>query len=185
MNDLMKFEGTMTSKDIATFVDKRHDNVVRDIEDEMDKLGEKGKLIFEVSYYKHEGQHKKYKMYKLNIKGVLQLAARYDANVRYQLIEKVFESKSIIQIDASKAKSIPESITRFVNDCLEYSDKHIASVKLYDNYIIYCIKNKLEFSSKYVFLRIFKQSFPQFIYDKNCRVDNKRVRGYKNLKSID
>jgi phage regulator Rha-like protein len=77
------------SKDIAEWTGKRHDNVLADIEDEINKLGEVGNLIFQLSSYKPVSAIKEYKMYKLNKKGVQQIAARYDAKVRYQIIDRM------------------------------------------------------------------------------------------------
>jgi hypothetical protein len=65
-------------------------------------LGELGKLIFEVSSYKLDSNTKSYKMYKLSYKGILQIAARYDAKVRYKLIEIVDKTRK-------KQKALPQN----------------------------------------------------------------------------
>ena len=86
---LLETKGTMTSLEIAEITGKEHYNVLRDIRDEIDKLGtERGQLIFEESYYINE-QNKQQPMYIANVQGILQLGARYSADVRYRLIEKV------------------------------------------------------------------------------------------------
>ena len=95
MNDLkvLQAKGTMTSLEIAEITEKEHYNILRDIRDEIDKLGtERGQLIFEESYYINE-QNKQQPMYIANIQGILQLGARYSADVRYRLIEKVTKKK--------------------------------------------------------------------------------------------
>ena len=95
MNDLkiLQAKGTMTSLEIAEITGKEHYNILRDIRDEIDKLGtERGQLIFEESYYINE-QNKQQPMYIANIQGILQLGARYSADVRYRLIEKVTKKK--------------------------------------------------------------------------------------------
>lgn len=52
MNELIKIENTMTSREVAEITGKRHDNILADIRDETDKLGvEIGRNIFEPSYY--------------------------------------------------------------------------------------------------------------------------------------
>jgi len=54
MNELIKVvddEIFADSRMIAEHFGKRHDNVVRDIKDELEKLGELGQLIFEESSY--------------------------------------------------------------------------------------------------------------------------------------
>jgi Rha family phage regulatory protein len=58
-----------TSKDIAEWTGKEHKNVLRDIEDEANKLGEIGKLIFELSEYK-DSSGKSNKMYNLTYDGI-------------------------------------------------------------------------------------------------------------------
>ena len=91
MNDLkiLQAKRTMTSLEIAEITGKEHYNILRDIRDEIDKLGtQRGQLIFEESYYINE-QNKQQPMYIANIQGILQLGARYSADARYRLIEKV------------------------------------------------------------------------------------------------
>ena len=92
---LLETKGTMTSLEIAEITGKEHYNVLRDIRDEIDKLGtERGQLIFEESYYINE-QNKKQPMYVANVQGILQLGARYSADVRYKLIEKVTKKETV------------------------------------------------------------------------------------------
>jgi len=98
MNELIKVingEVTLDSRVIAEHFDKRHDNVLKDIKDEMDKLesgGLDGALIFEVSSYTSE-QNKNLLSYTMSEEGALQLAARYDAVARRKLIIKIKELK--------------------------------------------------------------------------------------------
>ena len=97
MNDLqiLQAKGTMTSREIAEITGKTHDKILRDIRDEISKIGiERGQTIFGESYYINE-QNKKQPMFVANIQGVLQLGARYSADVRYKLIEKVTKKESI------------------------------------------------------------------------------------------
>lgn len=86
---------TMTSLEVAKLTGKRHDNILRDIKDESEKLELKGigsQLIFEEGEYQDKnGQSRP--MYILTKEGVLQLAARYDAVVRFKLIEYVGKEK--------------------------------------------------------------------------------------------
>jgi len=99
MNDLkiLQAKRTMTSLEIAEITGKEHYNILRDIRDEIDKLGtQRGQLIFEESYYINE-QNKQQPMYIANIQGILQLGARYSADARYRLIEKVTK-KEISQV---------------------------------------------------------------------------------------
>lgn len=97
MNDLqiLQAKRTMTSLEIAEITGKEHYNILRDVRDEIDKLGtERGQLIFEESYYINE-QNKKQPMYVANVQGILQLGARYSADVRYRLIEKVTKKETV------------------------------------------------------------------------------------------
>lgn len=96
MNELDLFmmnpEGfNWTSLNMAEWTGKKHYNVLQDIENEIKQLEELGKLLFQVSYYEMPTQVRKYKMYKLNKRGVMQLAARYDAKVRFRILSKVEE----------------------------------------------------------------------------------------------
>lgn len=92
MNNLILFENKrMTSLEIAEIISKEHKNVLRDIRDEIEKLGEEiAGLIFELSEYK-DITGRKLPMYNCTPDGVMQLAARYDAVVRYKLIQKAKE----------------------------------------------------------------------------------------------
>ena len=91
MNNLMNIENkkTMTSLEVAEIARKEHKNILADIRDEISKLGEeRGRLIFQQSYYTNL-QNKQQPMFLLNYKGVLQLGARYNAETRFKLIEKI------------------------------------------------------------------------------------------------
>ena len=89
---MMNPEGfNWTSLNIAEWTGKLHKNVLQDIENEIEQLEELGKLIFQLSDYQMPTQVRKYKMYKLNKRGVMQLAARYSAKVRFKVLAKVEE----------------------------------------------------------------------------------------------
>lgn len=80
---------TMTSMEIAEITCKEHRNVLRDIRDEEEKLGtEISQLIFEQSEYTNE-RGRKYECYNLTRDGVLQIGARYDAKIRFTLIQRM------------------------------------------------------------------------------------------------
>lgn len=187
-NELIKLKKVMTSKDIATITCKEHYNIMRDIRDEISKLESKGvftEFIFEfVDNTNVEGAVSN-AHYILSPRGILQLCARYDALVRYKLIERIFDQENLIE--CNNIKSLPESsITMFVRDKLEDSkDNNISSVELYKYYIIYCTIYKLIPVSEGVFLRGVRQLLPKDQYSKNCRIDGKRYRGYKNLNLVD
>ena len=91
MNELINIEAknTLTSLDVAEITGKEHKNILSDIRDEISKLGEeRGRLIFQQSYYTNL-QNRQQPMFILNYKGVLQLGARYNAETRFKLIEKI------------------------------------------------------------------------------------------------
>ena len=91
MNELINIEAknTLTSLDVAEITGKDHKNILADIRDEISKLGEeRGRLIFQQSCYTNL-QNKQQPMFLLNYKGVLQLGARYNAETRFKLIEKI------------------------------------------------------------------------------------------------
>ena len=95
MNELIKVvegEVVVDSRMIAEHFGKRHDNVIRDIKDEIEKLGEDGKLIFEESTYINE-QSRTMPCYTMSEDGALQLAARYDAVSRRKLIVMLREAR--------------------------------------------------------------------------------------------
>ena len=91
MNELINIEAknTLTSLEVAEITGKEHKNILSDIRDEISKLGEeRGRLIFQQSYYTNL-QNKQQPLFILNYKGVLQLGARYNAETRFKLIEKI------------------------------------------------------------------------------------------------
>lgn len=89
--ELINYNDRMTSLEIAEVTGKLHKNILVDIRDEVEKLEKQGinsELIFQPGEYKDKNNQSR-PMYNLTKEGVLQLAARYDAVVRFKLIEKV------------------------------------------------------------------------------------------------
>ena len=81
----------MSSLEIAEIVGKEHNKILRDIRDEIEKLQKqsiRAEAIFGLGEYLDKNNQKR-PMYILTREGVLQLAARYSAVVRFRLIEKV------------------------------------------------------------------------------------------------
>jgi len=118
MNELMNIENrnTLTSLEIAEVTGKEHKNILADIRDEISKLGtERAELIFQLSEYK-DTTGRKLPMYLLNSKGILQLGARYSAETRFKLIEKIEELKKpmtvedMIILQANEMKSVKHRI---------------------------------------------------------------------------
>lgn len=88
----------MTSLEVAEITGKEHKSVLRDIRDEIEKLETQGiftEHIFVLSEY-HDKTGRTLPMYVLTRDGVLQLAARYDAVVRFKLIEKVSQPAKVL-----------------------------------------------------------------------------------------
>ena len=118
MNELINVESrnTLTSLDIAEITGKDHKSILRDIRDEIDKLGEeRGRLIFVPTEYT-DNFNRKQPAFLLNYKGVLQLGARYSAETRFKLIEKIEELKKpmtiedMIILQANEMKSVKHRI---------------------------------------------------------------------------
>lgn len=85
----------MTSIEVAELTGKEHKNILADIRDESKKLeiqGIRAELIFQPGEYLDKNNQAR-PMYILSKEGVLQLAARYDAVVRFKLIEKVTKTE--------------------------------------------------------------------------------------------
>lgn len=79
---------TMTSREIAELTGKEHSNVMRDIRNIVNNLGEeKGQFIFEESYYINQ-QNKEQPMYKLDKKSCLLLASGYSVILRARIINR-------------------------------------------------------------------------------------------------
>ena len=118
MNNLMNIENknTLTSLEVAEITGKEHKNILSDIRDEISKLGEeRGRLIFQQSCYTNL-QNKQQPMFLLNYKGVLQLGARYNAETRFKLIEKIEQLQKpmtvedMIIMQAHEMKSVKHRI---------------------------------------------------------------------------
>jgi possible bacteriophage antirepressor len=88
----------MTSLEVAEITGKEHKSVLRDIRDEIEKL-EFQRIFTEHIFVPSEYQDRTGRtlpMYVLTREGVLQLAARYDAVVRFKLIEKVSQPAKVL-----------------------------------------------------------------------------------------
>lgn len=118
MNELQILgnKNTLTSLEVAEITGKDHKNILADIRDEISKLGEeRGRLIFQQSYYTNL-QNKQQPMFLLNYKGVLQLGARYNAETRFKLIEKIEQLQKpmtvedMIIMQANEMKSVKHRI---------------------------------------------------------------------------
>ena len=118
MNELMNVENrnTLTSLEVAQIVGKEHKNILADIRDEISKLGEeRGRLIFQPTTY-IDNFNRSQPMFLLSYKGVLQLGARYNAETRFKLIEKIEQLQKpmtiedMIILQANEMKSVKHRI---------------------------------------------------------------------------
>ena len=141
-NELVKKEihEIVTSLEIAEIIGKEHKTILRDIRNEIKQLGdEKAENNFVLGYYKDKNNQDR-PMYNITKIGALQLAARYDAVVRYNLIERVMElSKNEINstgniIDDPKKIRLQKAL-----DDLEYT-RNVLKIK----------KDKLILQEKYL-----------------------------------
>lgn len=118
MNNLINIDNknTLTSLEIAEITGKDHKSILRDIRDEIEKLGEeRGRLIFVPTEYT-DNFNRKQPAFLLNYKGVLQLGARYNAEIRFKLIEKIEQLQKpmtvedMIIMQANEMKSVKHRI---------------------------------------------------------------------------
>ena len=167
MNELMNVEirNTLTSLEVAEITGKRHDNILSDIRDEISKLGaERGLLIFQETYYVNEQNRQKYPMFNLNYKGVLQLGARYNAETRFRLIEKIEQLQKpmtvedMIILQANEMKSVKHRIDIVENKVdneirIDHTEQiklqKAVSIRVYQRLDVVDAERKLMFSAIY------------------------------------
>lgn len=144
---ILEIKKTMTSREIAEITGKAHDKILRDIRDEISKIGiERGQTIFGESYYINE-QNKKQPMFVANIQGILQLGARYSADVRYKLIEKVTKKEStelkentfkddLLNLEKDKIKLEKSRILKELSQSIA-NDKYKQTLQIYSANALY------------------------------------------------
>ena len=144
---LLETKGTMTSLEIAEITGKEHNKVLRDIRDETNKIGtERAEAIFGLSEYK-DTTGRILPMYVLNIQGILQLGARYSADVRYKLIEKVTKKETVktkgnifesdlIDIEKDKIRLEKSKILKELSQSIS-NDKYKQTLEIYSANALY------------------------------------------------
>ncbi len=75
----------MTSIELSEITGKEHKNILRDIRDEIEKLGEKGKLIFDPTKYL-DSFNRKQEQFTFGKKGAMQIALRYGRVIYHRRI---------------------------------------------------------------------------------------------------
>ena len=150
MNELVNLEQrkTMTSLEVAEITGKEHKSVLRDIRDEIEKL-ESQRIFTEHIFVPSEYQDRTGRtlpMYVLTREGVLQLAARYDAVVRFKLIEKVSQpakvlspvqqllaqAQMLVEMD-SRVGAVEQGVRRLEHNCRRTITSNQLTVIAYAN----------------------------------------------------
>lgn len=138
----------MTSLEVAEITGKEHKSVLRDIRDEIEKLTSQGiftEHIFVPSEYQ-DRTGRTLPMYVLTREGVLQLAARYDAVVRFKLIEKVSQpakvlspaqqllaqAQMLVEMD-SRVGAVEQGVRRLEHNCRRTITSNQLTVIAYAN----------------------------------------------------
>ena len=138
----------MTSLEVAEITGKEHKSVLRDIRDEIEKL-ESQRIFTEHIFVPSEYQDRTGRtlpMYVLTREGVLQLAARYDAVVRFKLIEKVSQpakvlspvqqllaqAQILVEMD-SRVEAVEQGVRRLEHNCRRTITSNQLTVIAYAN----------------------------------------------------
>lgn len=138
----------MTSLEVAEVTGKRHADIMRDIRDEIEKIESQGfstERIFALSEYQ-DRTGRTLPMYVLTREGVLQLAARYDAVVRFKLIEKVSQpikplspvqqllaqAQILVEMD-SRVEAVEQGVRRLEHNCRRTITSNQLTVIAYAN----------------------------------------------------
>jgi len=166
MNELMNVESrnTLTSLDIAEITGKEHKNILSDIRDEISKIGEeRGRLIFQPTTY-IDNFNRNQPAFLLNYKGVLQLGARYNAETRFKLIEKIEQLQKpmtvedMIILQANEMKSVKHRIDIVENKVdneirIDHTEQRklqkAVSIRVYQRLDVVDAERKLMFSAIY------------------------------------
>ena len=138
----------MTSLEVAEITGKEHKSILRDIRDEIEKL-ESQRIFTEHIFVPSEYQDRTGRtlpMYILTREGVLQLAARYDAVVRFKLIEKVSQpakvlspvqqllaqAQILVEMD-SRVEAVEKGVRRLEHNCRRTITSNQLTVIAYAN----------------------------------------------------
>lgn len=138
----------MTSLEVAEITGKEHKSILRDIRDEIEKL-ESQRIFTEHIFVPSEYQDRTGRtlpMYILTREGVLQLAARYDAVVRFKLIEKVSQpakvlspvqqllaqAQILVEMD-SRVEAVEQRVRRLEHNCRRTITSNQLTVIAYAN----------------------------------------------------
>jgi len=87
----------MTSLDIAELTGKKHSNVIRDIRQEIESIGEIDQPIFALVEYT-DSTGRTLLRYEFGRAGAMQMSLRYDAKTRYIVAQNMPETKGKSQV---------------------------------------------------------------------------------------
>lgn len=125
MNELINIrndEAVTTSLAVAEFFGKRHDSVLRSIDNLLSSLEDSAKLWFHKSLYKVDGNNKSYVMYYMNRDGFSLLAMGFTGKKALEWKIKYIEQFNLMEqyINFRKADiQIQKNSMRFLADNLE------------------------------------------------------------------
>lgn len=89
MDQLITADVKMTSLDIAEVTGKRHSDIMRDVRKEVEELGDEvGQRIFALTSYTDKSNRQS-PCFEFGKDGAMQLALKYDAKTRYNVIQYV------------------------------------------------------------------------------------------------
>lgn len=108
MNNLITTDVKMSSLDIAEVTGKQHKHILSDIRKEIDELGKIGRPIFRPSSYINS-QNKEMPCYEFGKDGAMQLALKYDAKTRYEVIQYVDRLENGTQLPKNNTKLLLET----------------------------------------------------------------------------
>lgn len=123
MNQLITSDIKMTSLDIAEVTGKMHKHVMADVRKEITDLGDEiGRTIFRPTE-RIDSQNRKQPIYEFGKDGAMQLALKYDAKTRYNVIKYVEQLEN-----DTKPKSQLEIMQMQINQMVQ-QEKEIKSIK--------------------------------------------------------
>jgi phage regulator Rha-like protein len=171
----------VTSRDIKDWTGKRHTDVLRDIDNEIDQLGDEiGRRIFASGSYL-DVQNQERRQYTMGKEGVMQLLTRYDAKVRYACIKKIEELERMINTPRIKTRRqlAEENLTLIIE--LEEKDK-IIELKTEENEELTVALN---INTKYYTVARYNREFNKGWTLEQCQKVGKTLTAYCRTRRIE
>lgn len=122
MNELVNIQNeiTMTSLEIAELTGKRHDHILRDIEEQLGQLGGLPKFG---DTYQHPQNKQVYKMYRLPKREVLILVSGYSVQLRAKIIDKLEELEKQVK---NQTPQLPQTYLEALESLVESEKRNQA-----------------------------------------------------------